>query len=126
MKVPVKNCGAYSDLIKYDQLSTLNKLLCKPKDQVATEDKYNIVYEISNCQTVYFFESKQSLKLHSDEQKRSIKNCNCDKNEIVKHYWEADHNFNWDQKKVIDWESRLISRKIKETIHFLKNPSHIN
>ena len=39
--------------------------------------------------------------------------------------WEADHNFNWDQKKVIDRESRLIPRKIKETIHSLKNPNRI-
>ena len=30
--------------------------------------------------------------------------------------WEADHNFSWDQKKVIGRESRLIPRKIKETI----------
>ena len=33
---------------------TLRKLLCKPKDRVATEDKSNIVYETdcSNCQVV--------------------------------------------------------------------------
>ena len=37
-----------------------------------------------------------------------------------------DHNFIWDQKKVVDRESRLIPRKIKETIHFLKNPNYIN
>ena len=45
---------------------TLRKLLCKPIDRVATEDKSNIVYEIgcSNCQAVYFGESKRSLKLH--------------------------------------------------------------
>ena len=42
-------------------------------------------------------------------------------NEITKHCWEADHNFHWDQKKVIDRKSRLIPRKIKETIHSLKN-----
>ena len=107
---------------------TLRKLLCKPKDRVAIEDKNNIVYEIdcSNCQAVYFGESKRSLKSRSDEHKRSVRNCDCDKNEIAKHCWEADHNFNWDQKKVIDRESRLIPRKIKETIHSLKNPNHIN
>ena len=107
--------------------NTLRKLLCKPKDRVATEDKNDIVYEIdcSNCEAVYFGESKRSLKSHSDEHKRSFRNCNCD-NEITKHCWEADHNFNWDQKKVIDRESRLIPRKIKETIHSLKNPNHIN
>ena len=34
--------------------------------------------------------------------------------------------FSWDQKKVVDRESRLILRKIKETIHPMKNLSHIN
>ena len=77
-------------------------------------------------QAVYFGESKRSLKSRSDEHKRSVRNCDCDKNGIAKHCWEADHNFNWDQKKVIDRESRLISRKIKETIHSLKNPNRIN
>ena len=67
--------------------STLRKLLCKPKDRVATEDKNNIVYEIdcSNCEVVYISESKRSLKSHSDEYMRSVKNCDCDKNEIAKH-----------------------------------------
>ena len=107
--------------------STLRKLLCKLKDRV-TDDKSNIVYEIdySNCEAVYFGESKRSLKLHSDEHKRSVRNCDCDKNEIAKLCWEADHNFCWDQKKVVDRESRLIPRESKETIHFLKNSNHIN
>ena len=84
--------------------NTLRKLLCKPKDRVATEDKNNIVYEIDcgNCEAVYFGESKQSLKLCSNEQKRSIRNCNCYKNEIAKHCFEANRNFDWDQKKLID------------------------
>ena len=46
-------------------------------------------------------------------------------NEISKHCWEVDHNFSWDQKKVVGRESRLSSEKIKETIHSLKNPNHI-
>ena len=81
--------------------NTLRKLLCKPKDQVATEDKNNIVYEIdcSNCEAVYFGESKRSLKSRSDEHKRSVRNGDCDKNEIAKHCWEGDHNFNWDQEE---------------------------
>ena len=44
----------------------------------------------------------------------------------AKHCWEADHNFNWDQKKVIDKENRFIPTNIKETIHYLKNPNQIN
>ena len=107
--------------------NTLRKLLCKTKNRVATEDKNNIIYEIdcTNCEAVYFGESKRSLKLHSDEHKRSVRNYDCDKNEIAKHCWEAYHNFSWDQKKVIDRENGLIPRKIKETMHSLKNPNHI-
>ena len=54
--------------------NTLRKLLCKPKDRVATEDKNNIAYETdcSNCEAVSFDESKWSLKLCSDEHKKSI------------------------------------------------------
>ena len=107
---------------------TLSKLLCKPKDRVTTEDKNNIVYEIdcSNCEAVYFSDSRRSLKLRSDEHKRSVRNCNCDKNVIAKHCSEANHKFSRDQKKVVDRESRLIPTKIKETIYSLKNPNHIN
>ena len=66
---------------------TLRKLFCKAKDQVATEDKSNIVYEIncSNCQSLCFSGSKRSLKSRSDEHKRSAWNYDCDKNEIAKH-----------------------------------------
>ena len=64
-----------------------------------------------------FGESKRSLKSLEDEHKRDIRNCDYDMNETVKHCWEADHNFSWDQNKVVDRESRLIPRKIKETIH---------
>ena len=39
--------------------------------------------DCSNCEAVYLGESKRSLKLHSDEHKRSVRNCDCDKNEIV-------------------------------------------
>ena len=77
--------------------NTLRKLLCKPKGRVATEDKNNIIYEIDCiiCAAVYFGESKRSLKSCIDEHKISVRNSNCDKNEIAKHCWEADHNFGW-------------------------------
>ena len=88
----------------------MRKLLCKPKDKVAIEYKNNIVCETdcSNYKAVYLGESKRSLKLRSYKHKRSVRNCHCDKNEIAKHCWEADHNFYCDQERVVDKESRLI------------------
>ena len=40
-------------------------------------------------------------------------------NEIEKHCWEANPNFGLDQKKVVDRESRLIPKKIKEIKYIL-------
>ena len=114
LKVIVKNYGIYSDLTRSHKIkstfyneSTLGKLLSKPKDRVAAKDKNNIFYEndCSNCEAVYFSKSKRYLKSRSDEHKKSVTNCDCEKNEIAKHCWEADHNFSWDQKEVIDRES---------------------
>ena len=101
--------------------NTFCKLLCKPKDWVATGDKNNIVSEndCSNCVALYFGESSQFLNWLSNEHERSIKNYDCEKNETVKHSWEENHNFNWDQKEV-GRDGKWLSRKIKETIHFLR------
>ena len=79
---------------------TLRKLLCKLKDPVATEDKNNIVYEsdYSNCQAIYFGESKRYLKSRSDEHKRPIRNC---KNEIAKHCREHITTLTGIRKKIL-------------------------
>ena len=55
-----------------------------------------------------------------------FRNCDREKNEIVKHCWEAVPNYSCDQKNVGYRENRLIPRKIKETIHFLRSPNHFN
>ena len=63
--------------------STLRKLLCKPKDQIATKNN-SIVYEIDRWkgETVHFCKSSESLKSRSDERKRSVRNCDFKENEI--------------------------------------------
>ena len=68
--------------------STL-RLLWKLKDRVAPEDKKNIVYEIdcSKREAAYFGESKRCLISRSDEHKKSVRNSDCEKNEVAKHCW---------------------------------------
>ena len=55
------------------------------------------------------------FKIASHENKRSVRNCDREKNEIAKRCWEAGHNFSWDQKEVVNRKSNC-----------LKNPNHIN
>ena len=73
--------------------------------------------DCSNYEAVYFDKSTLSLKSRSSEHRRSVKNCNCRKNEIGKHWSEAPDNYSSNQKKAADRESTLIPEKNRETIH---------
>ena len=64
--------------------------------------------------------------LQNQVQGQSVKYCECEKNEITNYFWEADHDFSWDQKKVVNRDSWLTSRKINEIIHSFKNPNYSN
>ena len=68
------------------------ELLCKLKEQVATEVKNNIIYETdwSNCKAINLGESRRSLKLQSSEHERCDKNCDCVKIEIAKYRCEEE------------------------------------
>ena len=52
--------------------STLRKLLCKPKDRIASEDIFHEI-NCSNCEPDYVDESKRSFKPSSDEHKQSVR-----------------------------------------------------
>ena len=60
-----------ADISKEVWDSTLPKLLCKPKDLVATKDQNDIVFknDCGSCKVAYFGEIKPPLKSRSDEPK---------------------------------------------------------
>ena len=118
LKVLEKNFCVYSGLCTK---STLHKLLCKPKDRVATEVKNNIVYETdcSNCESVYVSESKQCLKLCSDEHKRPARSCDCEKNEIGKAFhWKGWHYNKKPDQCMFHYQSYLIFNHRSATLTF--------
>ena len=64
-----------------------------------TSEKLRRILRSHKIRSTFYTEKtlrKRSLKSRSDEHKRFVRNCDCDKNEKAKHCWEADHNFNWD------------------------------
>ena len=96
---------------------TLRKILSHPKDKLSQEKKSNVVY---------IGETKRTLVQRVQEHKRAVQNADTSKNEIADHSWTKDHQFNWNEKKIIDQEKGWVARKIKETIHSIKNNKHIN
>ena len=131
INLQVKNFSVYSNLTELYTLSTLKAICINSFVNLKIEWLQKIKKILYTKLTVVLRSSlhgefKRSLKSRSDEPKRSVRNCDCKKNENAKHCWEADQNISWNQKKFVDRESRLISRKIKETIHSLQNLNHIN
>ena len=107
---------------------TLQKHLSKPKDLIELDKKSNVVYKISckDCNVSYIGETKRSFKVRTNEHKRAVKNPDVDKNETADNCWKNDHEINWEERKVIDAEPYIYARKIKETIHSIKDKNHIN
>ena len=107
---------------------TLRKCLSNPKDKVNLDKQNNIVYKIpcQDCNAVYIGETKRSFKQRSSEHMRAVKNGEIEKNEIADHCCKLDHKFNWEEKSIIDKEQNWVSRKVKETIHSIKDKNHIN
>ena len=52
-----------------------------------------------------------------------MKKCDIDKNEIAEHCWNNDHQFDWDNKSILDREKFTTAKKIKETIYSKKEKS---
>ena len=107
---------------------TIRNALSHPKDPVDKNKQNNIVYKIpcDDCNAVYIGESKRTLEKRASEHERAVRNGDLEKNKIAHHCWTSDHRFNFDNKTIIDRETNMTTRKIKETIHSISDPNHIN
>ena len=112
--------GWSSTLLKYFQTIA--------QDQINLEDQNNVVYEIpcKDCDAIYIGETKRQFKQRLQEHRRAVRNGDTNKNETTDHSRTNDHEFLWDDKKIIEREPSMTARKVKETINSLASDNHIN
>ena len=115
------NCTFYTTTI-------LCTLLSYAKDPVPSEQRNDIVnkYDCKDSQAVYFGESKRKLPDRTKEHTRAVRAADIRRYETADHCWKYSHDFDWENKKIMDYEANTTTRKIKETIHSLSNNNHIN
>ena len=103
---------------------SLSDIIVLGKDKTNNIDKTNVVYQISchNCPVKYVGETKRSLKTRINEHKR---NKNPD-SVISAHIKNYNHDFNWLETKILDYESNYFKRIISEMIHIKSNQNSIN
>ena len=109
------NCAFYSK-------ETLRKQLSKPKDKVPINDRNNIIYKIpcNDCNASYIGETKRPFGVRKKEHQGNVKNGQTEKSNVARHCWSKDHKMNWDEMKIIDTDSYIWSRKLKETLHSIR------
>ena len=107
------NCTFYTT-------TTLRTLLSRAIDPVPSEQRNSIVYkyDCKDCEAVCFGESKGTTAQRTKEHTRAVR--------AADHCWKYNHDFGWENKKIMDYESNKTTRKIKETIHLLSNNNHIS
>ena len=70
-------------------------------------------------------ESKRTLAERTKGHTRAVRTADTRRYEAVNHCWKYNHDFDWENKKIMDYETYSTARKIKETIHSLSNNNHI-
>ena len=106
---------------------TIGSILRKPKEKVPTEDSTGIIYEISckQCDKIYIEQTAWALKTRVKEHKRAI--TKDDKLSLIAaHRRETNHDFDFDDTKIIDCSANWNQQTFLEAWHSINKPNSIN
>ena len=107
--------------------TTLRSLLSKPKDPIPKEDRNNVIYQLDckYCEAVYVGETKRTLSIRTNGHISAVKSAS-QRSHTAEHCWKYNHDFDWNNKRVLDFEKNWKTRIIKEAIYSEENKHHIN
>ena len=101
----------------------LRSIITRGKDKSKTLDQTNLVYKINckQCPAVYIGETKRALKKRRGEHKR-----NSNPQAVINVHRQLDHNFDWKNLNIVDFEVNWNKRIISEMINIKTNAHAIN
>ena len=107
--------------------TTLRSLLSKAKDPIPKADRDNAVHQLNckDCKAVYVGETKRTLNIRAEEHITAIKSAS-KRSHTADHCCKYNHDFDWEHKKVMDFEKTWKTRTIKEAIYSEENEHPIN
>ena len=102
----------------------LNPIVKLGNDTLDKWNQINVVYKFAwkNCPAPYIGETKRSLKTRINEHK----NKKSTESVVCQHQVNYNHEFNWEESKIIDQESNYKKRLTSEMIHIKSNHNGIN
>ncbi|XP_072763715.1 uncharacterized protein [Anoplolepis gracilipes] len=124
------NCLTKNSSLKLAQfsLNKMNKLIRAHKDIIPTDLKTNVIYKIncSHCDASYVGQTSRKLKTRINEHKRHI-HLNTNTNSIItNHRRDFEHNFDWENVRVLDEASFYTKRLISEMLFIKRQRNGLN
>jgi len=112
----------------YRILNKLTGFIKRHKDANIFEVNNNIVYKIlcNNCNASYVGQTKRQLKTRINEHVKNITSDESKHSVITKHMLDNDHTFDWQNVKILNYESNYFKRLIAEMIYIKSQDNGLN
>ena len=124
-----KICSKHNINVVYSVINQKNsKLIIKGKDNLPKDDRINLVYKIEcdNCPAVYVGQTKRKISSRIREHFNNISHRSQQISVVSEHRLEKNHDFRWNDVKILDNEPNWKKRLISEMIHIKTNTFNIN
>ena len=87
----------------------------------------SVIYQqdSKDCGAVYVGETKKTLNIRTNEHISAVKSAS-QRSHTAEHCWKYNHDFDWNNKRELDFEKKWKTRIIKEAIYSEENKHCIN
>ena len=115
-------------MIGYRVLNKLSGFIKRHKDETTVDSSNNVVYKIccKDCDASYVGQTKRQLKTRLNEHIKNSSLNTLKHTVITEHTLEYNHTFDWQNKKILDFETNYYKRLISEMIHIKLQTNGIN
>ncbi|KYN14498.1 hypothetical protein ALC57_13304 [Trachymyrmex cornetzi] len=117
-----------NNMIGYRCTNKLNRFIKVHKDRNPHEKNNNVIYRLNcnNCDVSYVGQTKRQLQTRIREHRNNIKLDQSKHSVISKHINDTNHDFNWEDVNILDFEKNYKKRNISEMIHIKEQINGLN
>jgi len=115
-------------VLSYFSLNKLNTIIKAHKDVIPKGSHTNVVYKIEcgNCDATYVGQTCRKLSTRINEHKKNINKNITNRSAITEHRLNFNHDFKWEDVKILDRETFYYKRLISEMIFIKRQRNGLN
>jgi len=114
--------------VSFHSPNKMGKYIKVQKDICPHTSKSNVLYKIScnNCDASYVGQTGRQLKIRITEYRNHIRHKTSVRSVITEHKLQCNHDFQWDNIKILDEEPCYRKRLISEMFYIKKQKNSLN